>query len=76
MVCRGEYVIQAGELGMEMYFILEGTADVISATGETLANLYKGYQFGEIALLPSQPTVRNAHVVATTNMSLAVLDYD
>ena len=30
MVCEGEYIVQAGALGMEMYFILEGAADVIS----------------------------------------------
>jgi signal-transduction protein with cAMP-binding, CBS, and nucleotidyltransferase domain len=38
-----------------MYFILEGTADVISPTGETLANLEKGHQFGEMSLLAYLP---------------------
>lgn len=75
MVCTGEYILQAGEIGLEMYFILEGTADVISKDGVFLASLEPGAPFGEIALLPEVPVVRNANVIACCNMSLGILKY-
>jgi CRP-like cAMP-binding protein len=76
MINKGEYIIQAGEVGLEMYFILDGSVDVISSLGEYLASLSAGQPFGEIALLPEKPTVRNASVIATCLVSLAVLEYD
>ena len=58
-----------------MYFIVDGNADVISKEGDLLAVLEPGAPFGEIALLPEVPVVRNANVVACCNMVLGILRY-
>jgi hypothetical protein len=31
MACEGEYIMEVGELGLEMYFIIEGEVEIISA---------------------------------------------
>ncbi len=65
--------MRAGELGLEMYFIIEGCVEVTSASGQGLAILEEGKPIGEMALLDTNPSVRVASVIALTNVSLAVL---
>ena len=67
-----EYVIIAGEEGMEMYFLFHGTCDVIGETGTWLAFIKRGGVFGEIALLSA--TRRAASVKSLTYCQLFRLD--
>ncbi len=52
----GDYVVRAGEIGEEMFFISRGSVDVVSQDESTVyATLTDGQFFGEIALLSSTP---------------------
>ena len=42
MSCKGEYIMEAGELGLEMYFIISGDVEVVLAQGQVVATLSKG----------------------------------
>ena len=66
--------MEKGELGLEMYLIIEGEVDVILEAGQPPKFvLSKGVLFGEMALLNPIPSVRTASIRAKTNVSLAVL---
>ncbi|MBN1685627.1 MAG: ion transporter [Spirochaetales bacterium] len=69
----GDYIVRAGEVGFDMYFISRGRVDVMSAD-ETAryATLTAGQFFGEIALLLSMP--RTATIKATEYCDLYRLD--
>ena len=56
-------IITAGEVGSEMYFLVEGEVDVI-VRGNHVATLGPGSWFGEMALLSNE--LRNADVVASS----------
>jgi CRP-like cAMP-binding protein len=73
MICKGEFILQEGEIGLEMYFIIEGKVDVFLSNGTQIATLTKGKPFGEMALLGSKPSVRGANVKARSDLALAVL---
>ena len=66
----GGYVVQQGELSYKFYVILKGTA-VLERQGEHLADLEPGDFFGEMGIVGQ--TRRNADVVATSPMRMAVL---
>jgi len=52
----GDYVVRAGELGRDMFFISKGSVLVLSADEKTTyATLNAGQFFGEISLLLSMP---------------------
>jgi voltage-gated potassium channel len=52
----GDYIVKAGEVGDDMYFIGSGAVDVLSADGKQhFATLTEGQFFGEIALLLRTP---------------------
>ncbi len=52
----GDYIVRAGELGRDMFFISKGTVTVLSADEKiTYATLKTGQFFGEISLLLSMP---------------------
>lgn len=52
----GDYVVQKGDIGEEMFFISRGSVDVVSADEQIVyATLREGAFFGEIALLLSMP---------------------
>ena len=51
MVCRGETIMEMGEIGLEMYFILEGEVSIVSPFGLVVATLTKGKGIGEMALI-------------------------
>ncbi len=46
-----ENIIQSGEVGNEMYFLVSGIVDVISPDGKSLNKLRTGSFFGELAFL-------------------------
>jgi len=69
----GDYIVTAGELGFDMFFISKGNVDVVSADGSTVyATLSDGQFFGEIALLLSMP--RTASIIAKGYCDLYSLD--
>ncbi len=69
----GDYIVRAGEVGFDMYFISRGRVDVISADEKAhYATLTAGQFFGEIALLLSMP--RTATIKATEYCDLYRLD--
>ncbi|MCK5673284.1 MAG: cyclic nucleotide-binding domain-containing protein, partial [Spirochaetales bacterium] len=69
----GDYIVTAGELGFDMFFISKGSVDVVSADGSTVyATLSDGHFFGEIALLLSMP--RTASIIAKGYCDLYSLD--
>ena len=76
VVIRGEAVFEAGELSREMYFIVQGSAQVVDdaygdGAGQHATPLPAGSFFGELALLAD--VRRSATVVAVTNCDINVL---
>jgi len=71
----GDYIIRAGEIGYEMYFISRGSVEVLSEDETiTYATLEEGSFVGEIALLLSMP--RTATVKAIDYCDLYLLHKD
>jgi voltage-gated potassium channel len=71
----GDTIVTAGEVGFQMYFISQGSVDVLSADEQTVyATLTAGQFFGEIALLLSMP--RTATIRAREYCDLYRLDKD
>ena len=70
-VGAGATVIAADDYGTAIYFIEDGTADVVDDTGETTQTLGPGDTFGEIGLLLTGQ--RTATVVGRTPMRLLSL---
>lgn len=71
--CVGEAIINEGEIGLEMFFIMEGDVRVVSNSRVNLTILKQGDYFGEIALINPICSVRQASVIANTEVTLAVL---
>jgi glucose-6-phosphate 1-dehydrogenase len=70
VVEAGDTIIQKGETGREMFYLLRGEAEVVGSPGPII--LKDGDIVGEIALLLSQP--RSATVKAKTMCDLFVLE--
>ena len=68
-----EYIVKIGEVADEMYFIVDGLCQVLSADGTQLAVLKQGQNFGEMALLDPNLPMRMASVRALTNVNLAII---
>ncbi len=66
----GKLVCRQGDSANELYVIEEGTAKVVRDE-QYLDELGPGDFFGEMGLVDDAP--RNAHVVATTQMTLMIL---
>lgn len=60
----GEELIREGAPGDELYIIIEGSVDVVSAGGRRLARLEEKSVIGEMAILSDAPT--SARCVAAT----------
>ena len=73
VIPKGEYVIRVGELGMSMFFIVDGEVEVLSAANERLKKLGKGNYFGEMAIITGKPQKRSASVLCLTHVSVAKL---
>ncbi len=70
-VAAGRELIRQGETGREFIVVVAGEAEV-RRDGHVLAVRGPGTFFGETALLLDRP--RNASVVATTDMTIEVID--
>jgi signal-transduction protein with cAMP-binding, CBS, and nucleotidyltransferase domain len=68
-----EYIITAGEVADEMYFIVQGVVEIRDTNNAVINTLRPGQHFGEMALLNPHNRVRMAHAVSQTMVSLAVL---
>lgn len=77
LLLKDYYIIRAGEVGREMYFIGRGTVDVITDSGVFITSISRGGYFGEGALLSGQR--RGANIIAREMCELYVLhksDFD
>ncbi len=70
-VASGRELIRQGETGREFFLVVDGEAEVRRGDA-IIATRGAGSFFGETALLLEQP--RNASVVATTDMTVEVID--
>ncbi|KAJ9473645.1 Potassium channel SKOR [Diplonema papillatum] len=61
-----EFIICAGEIGKEMYFLGHGVAEVLQPTGQHLATIRKGMFFGEMALVFGMAFFRFEHPSGNT----------
>jgi CRP-like cAMP-binding protein len=68
---EGSRVVREGDIGDTFYVILEGQANVLSASGRVVNRLRPGDFFGEISLLDGGP--RTATVVADTPLKMLAL---
>jgi CRP-like cAMP-binding protein len=70
-VPAGEVIFNEGDVGNEMYGIVEGEVELRTAT-RSIARLGPDDVFGEMALIDSSP--RMATATATTDTVLAMID--
>ena len=70
---EGSYVVYEGELGKELFVIVEGQVDVVVG-GKPVNRLFAGQYFGEMAIIDSQP--RSASIVARNEIILLKIDKD
>ncbi|MBT4160663.1 MAG: MMPL family transporter [Gammaproteobacteria bacterium] len=73
----GDKLVTQGDIGRNMYMILEGKAQVERQDGESsrvLANLEPGQVFGEVGYI--RAIERTADVIATTPVSALNFEYD
>lgn len=71
----GEHIFEQGELGTEMFIILEGTVDIVKHIGgesHLLSRLERGDFFGEMALLEAAP--RTADAIAETEVKALLIN--
>ena len=72
---RKDLVIEKGEIGREMFFVVRGEAEVLGNLDDTpFAVLTQGAFFGEMALMEDAP--RNAYVRAKTSLKMYVLEQE
>jgi len=71
----GQAIVKQGELGDEMFVILQGTTDVIAVSGEerrAITSLRRGEVFGEMALV--RHTERSTDVIAADNVEVLAIN--
>ena len=74
--CENETIITEGELGLEMFFIIEGRVKVVTSLNVVLNRLGTGSFFGEMAIIKPVPDVRLASIVAEVDTTLALLSLE
>ncbi|WP_417514306.1 Crp/Fnr family transcriptional regulator [Minwuia sp.] len=70
---KGENIVASGEVGNEMFVVLQGSVDV-RGNGHRLSTFGRGGIFGEMAYLNAQP--RSADVVAREPSEILVITQD
>lgn len=70
---KGDFVFNKGDLGNEIFLILNGSAKVIK-NGTELAKLRRGDLFGEMVLL--KDNIRNADIQIQDFSDILVIDYN
>lgn len=70
---KNDYVFNKGDLGNEIFLILNGSAKVIK-NGTELAKLRRGDLFGEMVLL--KDNIRNADIQIQDFSDILVIDYN
>jgi len=71
VVVPGDSVIKAGNIGYEMYFVMDGQLEVVDQWGKVVDQIGRGHIFGEVALLMSRP--RTASIRALDWCTLLML---
>ena len=72
---EGDYIIQEGEMGNEMFVLIKGVVEIIKGEGEdevVLFEIQPGDEFGEMALL--RHTTRSASARAVGSVKLFVIN--
>ncbi|KAG0260410.1 hypothetical protein DFQ27_003526 [Actinomortierella ambigua] len=65
----GETIIQRGEIGREMFFIVSGVVEILSEDNlKVLARFHSGQFFGEIAVLLDVPRLANVRAVSVVEV--------
>lgn len=70
---KGQYIVNEGDLGKEMYMIVKGEVEVV-AGGNVVAVMKEGAGFGEMALIDSQP--RSADIIAKNDVLVLKMESD
>lgn len=70
-VREGSTLVKQGEMGQEAMIVEAGTA-VVRRNGRKVGDLGPGEFFGEMSLINHMP--RNADVIATSDMTILVMD--
>jgi len=68
---KGSVLFAEGEVGKEMYVVLEGEVEIV-LDGKTLEKVARGGLVGELALIDDNP--RSATAVAATDCRVAAID--
>lgn len=69
----GDVIFRAGDVGNEMYVLIEGTVDVL-LDGKCIEELGPGSVFGEMAIVDESP--RSADAVARTEVKIEPIDQE
>eukprot|EP00736_Rhodelphis_marinus_P007988 Rmarinus@m.8471 len=68
-VCMaGDYIIRAGELGTDSFFLFRGQAEVLDDGGHVLSVLNPGADFGENFLMNTATRLRSVRAVVTSDV--------
>lgn len=74
--CADETIMTEGELGLEMFFIIEGKVRVVTSLNVVLNRLGTGSFFGEMSIIKPVPDVRLASIIAEVDSTLAMLSLE
>jgi len=70
---KGQYIVNEGDLGKELFIIIKGEVEVVS-NGNRIDIMRSGAGFGEMALIDSQP--RSADVIALEDVLVLKIERD
>jgi len=68
-----EYIVTEGELGKDLYLIIDGSGDVVF-NGRKIGEKHKGDIIGEMSIIDSAP--RSASIIATSDVKLLIIGKD
>ncbi len=68
----GSYIVRAGEVAQELYFITDGTAEIVDREGRVYGRLGRGDSIGPLATVLGEP--RTADVRAVEYCDMLMLD--